>query len=124
MRMTGFIAGSVLGMVGAFALMKKKPSMAKAVQSVFGDMKSNMMSTAVSTFTNSQQAKQSSSAQQASSSQASNHSKANVQSSSKTQNQPSNHQMNVSMIEGIIKNDPELQSTVNEIKNEAKSIQH
>lgn len=110
MRMTSFIVGSMLGMVGAVMLMQRKSSVAQAVQSAMSDMKGNAMTKAVSKFTKSGASKQAGQGQQ--------------QSSSSSSSTPTNHQMNVSMIEGIIGSDPELQSAVNEIKNDSSSVKH
>lgn len=118
MRMTSFIVGSVLGMAGAMVLMQRKPNMAKAVQSAMTDMKGNMVSKAVSKFTKSNQSQSQMGQQQKA--------KANsqAQSASNHQHHPTNHQMNVSMIEGIIDSDPQLQSVVEDIKSDSKSVQH
>jgi len=109
MRMSSFLVGSMLGMVGAVMLMQRKSSVAQAVQSAVSDLKGNVVGKAVSKITKSMQ-------QQAQGSQ--------QQSSSSSSSSPSNHQMNVSMIEGIINSDPELQSTVEEIKHETSSVKH
>jgi len=108
--MTSFIVGSMLGMVGAVMLMQRKTSMAQAVQGAMSEMKGNMMTKAVSKFTKSGSANQAGQGQQ--------------QSASSSSTSPTNHKMNVSMIEGIIGSDPELQSAVNEIKGESSSIKH
>jgi|GEM_PF-1339282 len=127
MKMTGFIVGGVLGMVGAFALMQRKPGVAKVMQGAMNDVRSNVMSTAVSKFMKSSKSgsqQQGASSSQLSQSQAPQQSQSASKSSGQSNHQhhPSNHVMNVSMIEGIIKNDPELQSAVEEIKSEAKSV--
>lgn len=125
MKMTSFIVGSVLGMVGAFALMQRKPGMAKAMQGAMSDVKGNMMSMAMSKFSKPKKGWQGMDGQQAfQKNQAASQTTSKAQQESNHQPHPSNHQMNVSMIEGIIKNDPELQDAVNEIKDEAKSIRH
>lgn len=113
MRMTSFIVGSMLGMVGAVMLMQRKSSMVQAVQSAMSDMKGNVMTKATSKFAKSGSANQAGQAQPQSAG------KSNNSSSTTT-----NHQMNVSMIEGIISSDPELQSAVDEIKGESSSIKH
>jgi len=112
MRMTSFFLGSMLGMVGAVMLMQRKSGMAQAVQTAMSDMKGNVMSKAMSKFTKSEATNQAGQAQ------------AQKQSSGSTSNVPANHQMNVSMIEGIINSDPELQATVEDIKSDSSSIKH
>lgn len=105
--MSSFIAGGVLGMIGAMYLMQQKPQAMQSVNKAMTGVRSNVMNKVVSSMTSKAAKSRGVSAQKPAT--------GSVESSEK------NHKENEALIKNIIASDPSLKNQFENITNHSTS---
>lgn len=125
MRISSFIVGGVVGMMGAMYVMKRKPEMAQVLGSVMSGVKKNIFKQSASGMTANANSASASSSQSNQSKQTNgNSANKNSASNATSVHTKQKNESDQTLIRSIIESDPQLQSQLEEITKESSSVKH